>query len=448
MRLSLPHCLSLVLGSVALTAAAPAPAPPAPPADSPINLRRTVTVQVVERAKDAVVNISTTKMVNRRAGPFGDDPFWHQFGGQDVIRVPANSLGSGFLVHPDGYVVTNNHVIDRARQIHVELADGRKLPAGLISADADADLAVLRISSDRPLPYLPLGDSADLMLAEPVIAMGNPLGFHHSVSTGVVSGIDRDLKDPRGRVMMAHLIQTDAAINPGNSGGPLLNAYGQVIGVNTAIRGDAQNIGFSIPVNRLRELIPELMNPAEVTKVDVGLKLTEKRTCTPPANVHCTVLTADRKRTVTAINGKRPRDIVDAYAMLLRAKADERVAISYAGKDGKDVVEPVTCRAVPLPDAVLQARRVLGLTVEPLTPLLAEKYRLSTDDGMYVAQVADGGIADLAGVRPGDVIVQMGRYRVSSLDDFAALLRHLRPGVRVRVGVIRGEQLGYGVLEL
>jgi serine protease Do len=403
---------------------------------------------VVERAKDAVVNISTTKMVNRRAGPFGDDPFWHQFGGQDVIRVPANSLGSGFIIHRDGYVVTNNHVIDRARQIHVELADGRKLPAELISADPDADLAILRISSDRPLPYLPLGDSADLMLAEPVIAMGNPLGFHHSVSTGVVSGIDRDLKDPRGKVMMAHLIQTDAAINPGNSGGPLLNAYGQVIGINTAIRGDAQNIGFSIPVNRLRELIPELMNPSEVTKVDVGLKLTEKRTCTPPANVECTLLAADKRRTVTAINGMKPRDIVDAYALLLRAKADERLAITYAGRNGKDEVERLGCRAAPLPDALLQAKRVLGLTVEPLTPLLAEKYRLSSDDGMYVAQVAEGGSADRAGVQPGDVIVQLGRYRVSSLEDFAALLRQLKPGVRVRVGVIRGEQLGYGVLEL
>src|SRR5215218_7728063 len=198
MRLFIRHCLAFAVSAVAL-GSAPALAPAAPPADSPINLRRTVTVQVVERAKDAVVNISTTKMVNRRAGPFGDDPFWHQFGGQDVIRVPANSLGSGFIIHRDGYVVTNNHVTDRARQIHVELADGRKLPADLISADPDADLAILRISSDRPLPYLALGDSADLMLAEPVIAMGNPLGFHHSVSTGIVSGIDRDLKDPAGK---------------------------------------------------------------------------------------------------------------------------------------------------------------------------------------------------------------------------------------------------------
>src|SRR5205085_5154128 len=126
---------------------------------------------------------------------------------------------------------TNNHVIDRARRITVELSDGRKLPAELISADADADLAVLKISSDKPFPTLELGDSSDLMIGEPVIAVGNPFGYSHSVSTGIVSAIHRDLKDQRNKILLGDLIQTDAAINPGNSGGPLLNAYGQVIGI-------------------------------------------------------------------------------------------------------------------------------------------------------------------------------------------------------------------------
>src|SRR5882672_7486580 len=129
-----------------------------------INLRRTVTVEVVKKTKDAVVNISATKIVNQRMNPFGMDPFWQQFDIGDIARIPADSLGSGFIVHADGYVVTNHHVIDRARRVNVELADGRKLPAELISSDAEADLAILKIKDDKPLPTIELGDSSDLMI--------------------------------------------------------------------------------------------------------------------------------------------------------------------------------------------------------------------------------------------------------------------------------------------
>jgi serine protease Do len=231
-------------------------------ADPPesVNLRKTVIVEVVAKTKDAVVNISTTKMIRERVSPFGQDPFFRQFDVGPMERFSANSLGSGFIVHRDGYVVTNNHVIDHARQISVELDDGRKLPAQLISADPEADLAVLRISDKKPFPAIELGDSADLMIGEPAIAIGNPLGYSHSVSSGIVSALHRDLEDEQAQEKLKNLIQTDAAINPGNSGGPLLNAYGQVVGINTAIRSDAQNIGFAIPVNRLRDLIPELMS--------------------------------------------------------------------------------------------------------------------------------------------------------------------------------------------
>src|SRR5262249_22918854 len=159
--------------------------------------------------------------------------------------------------------------------------DGQKLKAELVATDPDADLAILKIKSDKPLPRLELGDSSDLMIGEPVIAVGNPLGYSHSVSTGIVSAIHRDLGDTGTK--LSDLIQTDAAINPGNSGGPLLNAYGQVIGINTAIRGDAQNIGFAIQVNRLRDLIPSLMNPAQFTKVEVPIKFKEERTLAAPA---------------------------------------------------------------------------------------------------------------------------------------------------------------------
>ena len=420
--------------------------PPALAAEPPesINLRRTVTVEVVQKVKGSVVNISTTKLIARRRIALGYDPFWEGSDDRDVVRVPANSLGSGFIIHEDGYVVTNHHVIDRARQIKVELADGRKLDADLVSSDPEADLAVLKIASEAPLQPLELGDSADLMIGEPVIAVGNPMGFSHSVSTGIVSALHRDLKGPDGHAVLGDLVQTDAAINPGNSGGPLLNAYGQVIGINTAIRGDAQNIGFSIPVNRLRDLVPELLNPSQVTKVDVHVRLTERRRVTPPARVAAEIiLDGQSPRTVRAINGRRPRDVVDAYAMLLRVKPNEECSILCG--DGK----PLRVRAtqVPLPDAIVQARERLGMTVEQLSPLRAERYGLDVEEGLLITEVGRNGVAGRAGLRPGDVLVQLGRYRVSTFEDFSALLARLPESGRTRAYVIRDGHVGYTLLE-
>jgi serine protease Do len=447
----------------------PPPAPPAPvaidiAAPNAINLRRTVTVQVVQKTKDAVVNISTTKLINQRVSPFGFDPFWQNADIGPVVRVPANSLGSGFIVHKDGYVVTNNHVIDRARQITVELADGRKLEADLLSADPDADLAVLRVHSDAPLPTMDLGDSSDLMIGEPVIAVGNPLGFSHSVSTGIVSAIHRDIEPRRPQpadrppqqppspvhgeqAALRDLIQTDAAINPGNSGGPLLNAYGQVIGINTAIRGDAQNIGFAIPIDRLRDLIPELMNPTQVTKVDVPLKLAERRTITEPSTVNVDVVSAgSNPKVVEAINGQHPANIVDAYAMLLRVKANQPFDVTWAGGGGQ--TDHITPKATPTPDAIVQARQRLGLSIQQVTPMLAAKYNLSQEDGLFVDAVDRGSIAAKAGIAPGDIIFSLGRAPVRSLNDLASLLPRLPDTGRVRVGVIRGNEAGFGILNM
>jgi serine protease Do len=413
------------------------------PADDPANLRKTGVVQVVLQTKGAVVNISATKVVTQYVSPFGADPFFHQFQVPQIAQ--ASSLGSGFIVHEDGYVVTNNHVIDRAREISVELDDGRKLPAELISADAEADLAVLKISDKQPFPTISLGDSSDLMIGEPAIAIGNPLGYSHSVSTGIVSAIHRDLKDDQGRVMMPNLIQTDAAINPGNSGGPLLNAYGQVIGINTAIRSDAQNIGFAIAVNRLRDLVPELMNPAQVKKLDVPVKLSERRILTPPAEVRCEIITADDPpRVVKSIDGKNPRNIFDVYDLLLLAKAGQEMTIEFT--QGKPL--NITPKETPLPDAVVQAKNKLGLTVEQMTPMLAEKSGVQQEDGLLISAVAPGSVCAKAGVKPGDILVQIGQYRILKLNDLAALLQRLPASGRVRIGIVRGNSLEYGILTL
>jgi serine protease Do len=404
-----------------------------------------VVVDVVERTRGAVVFISTTSIVSERFGMFAD-PFFQQFAPQEVRKEQVTSLGSGFIVHPDGYVITNHHVVDRARQITVELLDGRKLPADLISSDPEADLAVLKIHSDKPLPTLELGDSSDLMIGEPAIAVGNPLGYSHTVSTGIVSALHRDLKGDGGEVQLGDLIQTDAAINPGNSGGPLLNAYGQVIGINTAIRGDAQNIGFAIAVNRLRDMIPELMDPGQVNKVSMGMKLKESRTIEPPANITTQIKIGDR--TVSSIAGEKPANIIDAYAILLRQKAGKPFDITF--DSGTPLA--VNPAPVPLPDAIVQAKSKLGLGIEQLTPMSAQAYGLDEDDGLFVTDVVRDSAADKAGVKPGDVIIQLGVYKVATLDDFSAILneveQHPPRGNRLRIGVRRGDQVGYGILQL
>jgi serine protease Do len=418
---------------------------PAQRPDPPtINLRRTVTVDVVRKTKDAVVYISTTKLVTRRMSLFPDYPF--DLGMSQPVKVPATALGSGFIVHPDGYVVTNNHVVDRGRQIKVELGDGRKLDADLISADSTADLALLKITTDKPLPYLQLGDSADLMIGEPVIAVGNPLGFSHSVSTGIVSAIHRDIQVTQ-KSQLTDLIQTDAAINPGNSGGPLLNAYGQVIGINTAIRGDAQNIGFAIQVNKLRDMIPALLNPAQAARLDIAVKLAEKRSVTEPSTVASDIELVeedDKRLTITEINGRRPRDIVDAYAIVLAAKPGESIAFKFTdGASRKIEVKPAG-----VPEAVTAIRKRIGLTVEELTPMLAQKHNIPDDDGILVTNVAGSSIAEAAGLQRGDVITQVYVYPVSKLDKFAILVSKLPKTGKVQIIVHRGEQAGIAELDM
>jgi serine protease Do len=436
----LPIALPIASCSLFLADSAPAQDVPVATTSPTINLRRTVTVDVVAKTKDAVVYVNTSKIAS--ASPFGDDPFFRQFFQQNV---QVHSLGSGFLIHEDGYVVTNNHVIDRAREIIIDLPDGRKLPAELISTDPDADLAIVKIKSDKPLPYLELGDSSDLMIGEPVIAVGNPLGYSHSVSTGIVSAVHRKLEDPT--VKLEDLIQTDAAINPGNSGGPLLNAYGQVIGINTAIRGDAQNIGFAIQVNHLRDLIPSLLNPQQAAKIDLPAKFTERRKVVEPATIICAVEwtpAGGKPQMIASINGRKPRDIVDAYATVLKTKSGESLTLKLA--DGTE--QKLLAKPLAPPDAIVQARARLGIVIEPLSPMAAQKYGAPVEAGMIIKEVLRDSPAGRAGLEPSDIIIALGTYPVETLTDFGNLLQHLPATGRVRVHVVRGNQQGYLWLKL
>jgi len=313
----------------------------------------------------------------------------------------------------------------------------------LINSDPEADLAILRIHSDKPLPALELGDSSDLMIGEPVIAVGNPLGYGHTVSSGIVSALHRDLEAPQEGVTLADLIQTDAAINPGNSGGPLLNAYGQVIGINTAIRGDAQNIGFAIQVDRLRKLIPALMDPAVVNRVSLPIKLTEKCSIVPPATVRTQIMQTGVTSAVATIDGRAPANVVDAYSILLGVRPSEKVTIGYA--DGRTA--SFVAKATSQPDAVVEARKRFGLEVEEVTPMLVEKLNLARDEGLFVDAVDSNSPAARSKIRPGDIVFQMGQHPIRSLDDLSALMEGLPDNGRVLIGVTRRDQNGFAYME-
>ncbi len=418
--------------------------------DSRINLRRTAVVNVVEACRDAVVNVNTTTTIRQRFGPWDDDPFFRQFFGRPLERdVQRRSLGSGFIIHAAGYVVTNAHVVQDADQVQVNLADDKTLDAKVLVCDLEHDLAVLKIDPppDEKLQAVTLGDSSDLMQGEPVIAIGNPLGYHHSISAGIVSATGRPLQvDPQHT--LEGLIQTDAPINPGNSGGPLLNAYGQVIGINTAIRGDAQNIGFAIPVNNLRQLLPQLLSPLAISRVELGGELYEQHTITPPAHIETQLFWLDdkvaRPAPVTAINGKPVHDIVEATVALLAIKPGDHIELS--SDQGKSFT--LEARAPQISDAQRLAQSILGLTPRAITAADRAKLKLGSATGLLIESVESRGPAAQAGLRQGDVLVQLGRYRLESLADLAALLSKVRGGEQADVYVIRDQQLGRARLQL
>jgi membrane-associated protease RseP (regulator of RpoE activity) len=194
----------------------------------------------------------------------------------------------------------------------------------------------------------------------------------------------------------------------------------------------------------MRDLIPELMDPAQVNKVNVPFKLKEARTTAPPAKVTAAVVRDDTGAAIESIAGRKPRDIIDAYSILLSLKDNESIDVVYAGGEQ----EQLKTQPTPTPDAIVQARQRLGIVVEELTPLSAQKYRMLDEDGMLITEVLRDGVGARAGLQPGDVIVQLGRYPVTSLKRFSSLMQYLPQSGRVRIGVSRGGQRGFGVLEL
>jgi len=243
-----------------------------------LNNRRTPLVVAVEKVSPAVVNIYTSETGRPLRNPFrnfGNNLFDQFF--QDFFSKNQNnkkSLGSGVLIDKEGHILTNEHVVARASQIRVALSDKREFGARVIGADIKSDLAIIKIDSDQFLPFVPMGRSDDLMIGEQVLAIGNPFGLRHTVTTGIISALNRNIRAGKNKVY-SDFIQVDASINPGNSGGPLLNINGSLIGINTAIYQKAEGIGFAIPIDDAKRVVDELIHFGKVRRGWLGVSVQE-----------------------------------------------------------------------------------------------------------------------------------------------------------------------------
>lgn len=416
------------------------------PVDVPGRLEpRPAWVELAKALKPAVVNISTKRVERASAEPSrgleGDNPF-EQFFRQFFGNLPPHlvrSLGSGFVINPAGYLVTNNHVVDGATEIRVKLADGREFPAQVVGRDTGTDLALLKIEVTG-LPVIPLGDSSRLQVGEPVMAIGNPFGLEETVTTGIVSATGRVI----GEGPYDDFIQTDASINPGNSGGPLINARGQAVGINAAIfsqSGGSVGIGFAIPINLAKPVITQLASTGHVIRgwLGVGIQPVTPELARslhlPEPSGALVASVADRSPAAAA--GLRPGDVITRYDgrpiarsdALPRAVAETAIGREVAltvVRDGK--TERLTARIAKLAEPDQQAAKAseetpsLGLIVEPLTPARARELELDETRGLLVRGVEAAGVAAGAGIRTGDVIVEVDHEPVRTVADMRRLV--------------------------
>ena len=462
----------MILVLLALFLVAPAPAQTHDPTGI-LRAMEDAFASVADHAMPAVVNITTTPRKTPTAGGSGHEPserfrefFGPEFYDRFFKRSPheeARASGSGVIVDPTGYILTNNHVIEDAAEISVRLSDARKFTARLVGHDPKTDLAVLKIEAAAPLPAAELGDSDHLRVGQWAIAIGNPFGLDRTVTVGIVSATARTRV---GVATYESFIQTDASINPGNSGGPLLNLDGQVIGINTAIVASGQGIGFSIPVNMAKEVMQQLITRGHVVRGWLGIviqDLTDDLATSFGVTARAGVLVTDVMKAGPAETaGLRSGDVITELAdgkITEVPDLQKRVAAHAPGesvtltvvRDRKPMAVRITLGEMPSEEALVVATGAdasWGLSVEAVGPALAG--RLDIARGVVVTEVVPEGPAAKAGLRVGDVVLNVNREAVADVASFRQLLAVVKPGESVRLYVHRTTEGGvkeYLVLE-
>ncbi len=423
---------------------------------------------LVEKLKPSVVNISTTSVVRTRGfSPFSSSPFGEEdpfeeffkrfFGEAPQQEFRQHGLGSGFIISGDGYIVTNNHVIDKAQDIQVILADGEKYKAKVIGKDSKTDLALLKIKPKEKLQAVTFGDSDKLRIGDWVIAVGNPFGLGHTVTAGIVSAKGRVL----GLGNYDDFIQTDAPINPGNSGGPLFNLQGQVVGVNTAIVAGGQGIGFAIPINMAQNVVGQIKDKGRVVRGWLGVliqnitpEIAEGMNIKQTKGALVSSVTpggpaekAGIKRgdIIVEFNGHEVEKVVDLTSMVVVTPPGTQVQLKVI-RDGREKDITVKLGELPEKTAVKTEKETegrLGLTVQNITPQIADRFNLEEKKGVVITEVDPGSIADEAGLQRGDVILEISGRPIHNIDDYKRAIGGVVKGKSTLFLVKRGENTMY-----
>jgi serine protease Do len=419
-----------------------------PAAEASRASRETPVVKVYAKMHGAVVNISGERTVSRSVWPQWDWPGMFDLRGPR-FEQQVSILGSGFVVHEDGLIVTNAHVVEGVGRCKVVFDDGREFQTRIVSADASKDLAVLAIDADAKLPFVELGHSSDLMIGETVIAIGNPYGYSNTVTSGVVSAVGRDLQVTEG-YWLRGLIQTDASINPGNSGGPLLNINGQLIGINTAIRAEAQNIGFAVPVDTLVENLSLMLMPEKLRRVRLGLTMGRMHTNGSFTGLIVDTVSkdspADQKGLssgdlILAVDGHSLQSVIDFYVRMIDKEVGEPIRLTYV-RTGETTLRPrdveLTLSPRPLPDGRALVRRYFQMEVSPLNATVARRFNF---DAAYpiliVTAVEPRGMADAAGIREGDLIRQIDDVTIRDTTELSREMEKVAEGNVVHLTIVR-----------
>lgn len=430
--------------------------------------------EISERLNPCVVNISTTKKVKMQHpffdDFFGNDDMFEKFfnrrprGGGKDREMEQQSLGSGFIIRSDGYILTNNHVVEQADEVYVLLTgmdDEEKIKAEIVGTDPDTDLAVLKIDTDKELSAVPLGDSDKAKVGDWAIAIGNPFGFQNTVTVGIVSAKSRDIQ----MGPYTDFIQTDAAINPGNSGGPLINIRGEVIGVNSAIfsrSGGYMGVGFAIPINLAREIMDSLIESGHYSRGYLGItfqeideKLARAYGLDEPEGALVTNVMDDTPASkaglevgdvIIEVEGKK----IDTGKTLQREVASQgagnKISVVVL-RDGKKKTFSLTLMERPTEMTASGANKLpekdsmeLGIQVQNLDDELKGQLGSKADEGVVVMGVDPGSPAYDAGIQKGDVIIKANRKKVASTADLSKIIKSLSPGDDLLVVV---ERQGY-----